>query len=52
MMEWDIIPFQRQLQELVNRGYLKEFILNPGQASETKVQKEVNQTSHQESQVN
>jgi len=28
---------QRQPQELVNRGYLQEFVLNPGQASESKV---------------
>ena len=48
----DCRSFRRQLQELVNRGYLKKFILNPWQFSETKVQKEVNQTPRQESQVN
>jgi len=28
---------RRQLQELINRGYLKEFILNPRKPSKTKV---------------
>ena len=42
----------RQLRQLVNRGYLKEFILNPGQPSETKVQKEAPEGPQQESQVN
>ena len=31
---------RKQLQELVNRGYLKEFILNLGEPSEVKVRKE------------
>ena len=30
---------QSQLQKLVNRGYLQEFVLTPGQPSETKVKK-------------
>jgi len=35
-----IVALWRHLQELVNQGYLKEFIINPGQPSETKVQKD------------
>ena len=37
---------------MINRWYLKEFIINPGQPSETTIQNEVNQTPRQESQVN
>ena len=34
----------KQLQELMDWGYLKEFILNPGQSSEVKVQKRAPET--------
>ena len=37
---------------MVNGGYLKEFIINSGQPSEIKVQKEVKQTPRQENKVN
>jgi len=48
----DCHSLRRQLQELVNRGYLKDFITNLRQLSETRVQKKVNQTPQHESQVN
>ena len=47
----DCRSLRRKLQELVNRGYLKEFILNPGQPSETRVQKDAPEASQQEDQV-
>ena len=42
---------QRQLQELVNQGYLQEFVLNPEQPSETKVKKTAHEVPQQESQA-
>ena len=36
----DCRHLQKHLQELVNQGYLREFILNPEKPSEVKVQKE------------
>ena len=35
---WSLL---KQLQELINRGYLKKFILNLGQPSKVKLQKEI-----------
>ena len=45
----DCRHLQKQLQELVNRGYLKEFILNPRKPSEVKVQKEAPKAPTEES---
>jgi len=44
MIKWDIAlstitQYGSNSKELVNRGYIKEFILNPRQPSEVKVQK-------------
>jgi len=47
----DYRHLRKQLQELINQGYLKEFILNPGEPSEVKVQKEAPEAQHQKSQT-
>jgi len=47
----DCRSFWRQLQELVNQGYLQKFVLNPGQLSETKVKKGALEVPQQESQA-
>ena len=44
----DCRSLKKQLLELVNRGYLKEFVLNPGQSSKVKVQKAAPEAPQQE----
>ena len=48
----DCRSLRKQLHELVNRGYLKEFILNPGQPSKVKVQKETTKDQQQRNVAN